>query len=237
MGDAAQHVVRYTKVESGRGDVDRYAAFLHEENAVEEKPLSIQKWMTMVSSNSPEGILAASDLSDIIASCPYESILFEAPGTTLQSSNEDQFEFALVNQPNLKAFAEGNPDRHAFEEYFNSESCSSSENDGGSDPIRVCAFPNLGKDATLISPLPQIGINDATYSHLASFIRNAPKEQVAQFWRQSARAFIDELKHKHERINEYAGTWFSTNGMGVAWLHLRIDSLPKYYSYVPFTKQ
>ena len=46
----------------------------------------------------------------------------------------------------------------------------------------------------------------------------------------SAKAYIDELKHKHERINEHVGTWFSTHGMGVAWLHLRLGGYPKYYS-------
>ena len=28
--------------------------------------------------------------------------------------------------------------------------------------------------------------------------------------------------------------WFSTSGSGVAWLHFRLDSRPKYYTYKPF---
>ncbi len=234
--------IKYVEVASGRDDVKRYAAMIKSNQPSSPKnesnnnyeAVTIRSWMTIVYSGNPIGNQAAAELSKVIASSPFDSVLFETPGCNWINSATKPFEFALVNQPSLKSFAEGNPDRHAFEEYFTSQSCSSIGNDG--DQLAVCAFPNLGKDATLISPLPQSDINEATYSHLASFIRNAPKEQVAQFWKRSARAFIDELKHKHERVNEYAGTWFSTNGMGVAWLHLRIDSLPKYYSYVPFTK-
>mmetsp|Transcript_6201 Transcript_6201/g.9673 ORF Transcript_6201/g.9673 Transcript_6201/m.9673 type:complete len:417 (+) Transcript_6201:148-1398(+) len=237
--------IKYVEVDSGRDDVKRYAAVIKSKQPSSSKnesdnyeAVTIRAWMTIVYSGNPIGNQAAAELSKVIASSPYDSVLFETPGCNWINSAIKPFEFALVNEPNLKVFAESNPDRHAFEEYFTSQSCSSSENDGGSDQIEiaVCAFPNLGKDATLISPLPQSGINDATYSHLASFIRNAPQEQVTQFWKLSAKEFIEELKHKHERINEYAGTWFSTNGMGVAWLHLRIDSLPKYFSYAPFTK-
>mmetsp|Transcript_18181 Transcript_18181/g.29808 ORF Transcript_18181/g.29808 Transcript_18181/m.29808 type:complete len:415 (+) Transcript_18181:113-1357(+) len=238
--------INYVEIDSGRDDVKRYAAVIerkqpssaNNDESNNYEAVTIRAWMTIVSSGNPIGNQAAAELSKVIASSPFDSVLFETPGCNWNHSSMKPFEFVLVNQPNLKAFAESNPDRHAFEEYFTSQSCSSSsgQNDGGSGPVAVCAFPNLGRDATLISPLPQSGINEATYSHLASFIRNAPQEQISQFWKVSAKTYIEELKHKHERINEHVGTWFSTNGMGVAWLHLRIDSVPKYYSYLPFTK-
>jgi len=237
--------INYVEVDSGRDDVKRYAAVIKSKQPSSSNndennnydPVTIRAWMTIVYSGSPIGNQAAAELSNVIASSPFDSVLFETPGCNWINSAMKPFEFVLVNEPRLKAFAESNPDRHAFEEHFTSPLCSSSGNDGGSDPITaVCAFPNLGNDATLISPLPQSGINEASYSHLASFIRNAPQEQITQFWKLSAKSYIEELKHKHERINEHVGTWFSTNGMGVAWLHLRIDSVPKYYSYGSFTK-
>lgn len=261
--------IKYVEVESGREGVKRYAAVIqsklssksstnNEENNVNNnnyEPVTIRAWMTIVYSGTPIGNQAASELSHIIASSPFDSVLFEVPGCNWRNSAMKPFEFVLVNEPRLKTFAEGNPDRHAFEEHFmmssqQQSSCTSISGDtndknnnnngerssSSSVPKVVCAFPNLGKDGTLISPLPQPGINDSTYSHLVSFLRNAPPEQISQFWKLSAKTYIDELKHKHERINEYVGTWFSTNGMGVAWLHLRIDSFPKYYSYEPFTK-
>jgi len=256
--------IKYVEVESGKEGVKRYAAVIqsklsslssttNEENNNNNnnnnnyEPVTIRAWMMIVSSGTPIGNQAASELSHIIASSPFDSILFEVPGCNWRNSAMKPFEFVLVNEPRLKAFAESHPDRHAFEEHFMSSqsSCTSINGDndgengeGGSAvvPKVVCAFPNLGKDATLISPLPQSGINDATYSHLTSFLRTAPPEQITQFWKLCAKTYIDELKHKHERINEYVGTWFSTNGMGVAWLHLRLDSFPKYYSYEPFNR-
>jgi hypothetical protein len=233
-------VIKYVEIPSGRDDVKRYAAMVRSKQLSDNRqvttndyePVTIRTWMTIVYSGTDIGNRASSQLSEIIASSSYDSLLFEVPGCTWWSSAEKPFEFVLVNQPSLKVFAEGNPDRYAFEEHFaKAQSCRSN---GDGNPS-VCSFPNLGRDATLISPLPQPNINDTTYSHLSSFIRNAPKEQISQFWKLCAKTYIDELKYKHERYNEHVGTWFSTNGMGVAWLHLRLDSVPKYYSYHPFT--
>lgn len=101
------------------------------------------------------------------------------------------------------------------------------------DKSTVCSFTNLGGDATLVSPVPPSGDghdNDASYSHLAIFVRTAPKSQVADFWKLAATTYLGVLKKKQS----VEKSWFSTNGMGVAWLHLRIDDRPKYYSYAPY---
>ena len=29
-------------------------------------------------------------------------------------------------------------------------------------------------------------------------------------------------------------TWVSTSGLGVSWLHVRLDRLPKYYTHAPY---
>ena len=31
--------------------------------------------------------------------------------------------------------------------------------------------------------------------------------------------------------------WVSTSGLGVYWLHIRLDSFPKYYTYTPYRVQ
>jgi len=31
--------------------------------------------------------------------------------------------------------------------------------------------------------------------------------------------------------------WVSTSGLGVAWLHVRLDARPKYYQYTPYREQ
>ncbi|KAL7452056.1 hypothetical protein ACHAWC_003800 [Mediolabrus comicus] len=141
-------VIKYIEVPSGRDDVKRYAAMVRSKQLSSDnrqvttndyEPVTIRTWMTIVYSGTDIGNRASSQLSEIIASSPYDSILFEVPGCTWWSSSEKPFEFALVNQPSLKVFAEGNPDRYAFEEHFaKAQSCLSSNGDGS--PPSVCSF-------------------------------------------------------------------------------------------------
>lgn len=214
--------VAYMEVPSGRDDVKRFVAM-----STSSKAMSIKSWMTLVSSNTTLGITAAMDLSNIISSSEYEALLFETIGASWSTCESTAFEFALVNRPGLKRFAEGSPDRNAFEEHFSK--CKSDNMNAGNAPT-VCSFENLGGDARLVSPLPQHGISDTNYSHLAIFVRNAPKSQIAFFWALAAAQYLNELEKSAGK------RWFSTNGMGVAWLHLRLDTRPKYYSYEPFTR-
>ena len=207
--EAMEQTVKYTEVPSNRSDVKRYKAMYQSTN----EPISIQSWMTLVSSNTPSGIHASTNLSNIISSSPYPSILFETPGTSLQTCDSYQFEFALINQPALQRFAEGNPDRYAFDEHFNK--CLQRSN-GVEKKEVVCSFENLGGDAKLVSPLPQPNVKDEYYSHLAIFVRNAPKEQISEFWREAATTYLDVLKQRSRDNNNAKTTWFSTNGMGVA---------------------
>ena len=231
---------KFVEVPSGREDVKRYAAV--DGSATNEhtnRPVSIKTWMTAVSSDSPQGIQAALDLTNIIATSSYASILFETPGTNWRSSNDHPFEVALVNEPALQRFAENHPDRDAFEEHFNACLMNNHNkmNTNPPPPPTICSFANLGGDAQLISPLPQTNVNDSSYSHLAAFLRRAPKPQVATFWKMASTEYLNVLQQKHEYDKNTSKTWFSTNGMGVAWVHLRLDTRPKYYSYGPFTRE
>jgi hypothetical protein len=86
----------------------------------------------------------------------------------------------------------------------------------------VAAFPNLGGDAMLIVPRR---ISDADcYGHIASFLRTAPQEQQ--------HALFQRLAFETEKMLA-AGRrfWISTSGLGVPWVHVRLDSYPKYYQY------
>ena len=85
----------------------------------------------------------------------------------------------------------------------------------------MISFPNLGGDAQLVVPTP---LNDPShYAHLASFVRNAPADQVRNFWKTTAIVYEQEIGEKT--------VWLSTAGLGVSWLHVRIDSRPKYYRF------
>ena len=159
------------------------------------------------------------DLSKIISASPYDGVFFETPGVDVTSVSTTPMEFVLVNAPQLARFAESRSDEAAFAEHL--DSCSRRKQ-------TVCSFDNLGGDARLVAPRKTtIGAKDAkVYSHLASFVRGATEYQIADLWRLAASEYV--------RAVQSDKTWFSTNGMGVAWLHVRLDSHPKYYQYAPF---
>lgn len=139
------------------------------------------------------------------------AFFWELPPLTAATLDRDA-EFVLIGAPSLARSA---PERAPFEEHFRRAP--------GED---VIVFPNLGGDAVLVVPCP-CG-PDANYPHLAAFLRGADRRQVRALWRRTADAM---LRHVGARP-----TWLSTAGGGVAWLHVRLDSRPKYYSYAPYRR-
>ena len=90
----------------------------------------------------------------------------------------------------------------------------------------VVSFPTLGRDAQLVVPVPPRPILD--YTHLAAFLRNAPGE--------AQHSLLSEVAHQVATSMSKDPLWLSTAGGGVAWLHVRLDSRPKYYSHLPYRK-
>ena len=106
------------------------------------------------------------------------------------------------------------PEIDAFREHF------ARDEDGDG----VVAFDNLGGDATLVVPCP-LASPDA-YAHLAAFVRKAPAPQVHALFRRVAEESLARLSARP--------LWLSTAGMGVYWLHVRLDARPKYYRHAPY---
>jgi hypothetical protein len=90
----------------------------------------------------------------------------------------------------------------------------------------VASFPNVGGDAILVVPKPQAG--SAGYGHLGAFLRAAPEKQQHALLETLGRAAKACLQRPGSRI------WISTAGLGVPWLHVRLDSRPKYYKHEPY---
>ncbi|MGH6889327.1 MAG: DUF6940 family protein [Rhizomicrobium sp.] len=90
----------------------------------------------------------------------------------------------------------------------------------------VATFPNLGGDALLVAPRPMGAA--ANYAHLAAFLRRGPQAQKHEFLQALGRAVAGELRDRSGRI------WISTSGLGIAWLHARLDNRPKYYQHQPY---
>jgi hypothetical protein len=146
---------------------------------------------------------------EILKSCPYEGFFWEVKPSTIHSLDEP-FEFVLVKSVELTKIQ---ADSTTFEEYFRGHQS-------------VVTFWNLRKDAQLVVPAP-LGQKEY-YGHLALFVRNASSGQVALFFQKVAEAYYQSL-----------GTepiWLSTSGLGVSWLHVRIDVRPKYLRYLPYTQ-
>jgi hypothetical protein len=94
----------------------------------------------------------------------------------------------------------------------------------GDAPVAV--FPNLGGDALLIAPRR---MTDADcYAHIAAFFRSAPHEQQHALFRCLAMEVEKRLAKSSDRF------WISTSGLGVPWVHVRLDSYPKYYQHRPY---
>jgi len=99
------------------------------------------------------------------------------------------------------------PDPTPFEEHLNSSS------------EKVVVFPNVSGSAILI--VPQEITNKKAYGHIGAFIENAPIHQIHEL-----------LKKTGKVIQENPDMpWISTSGYGVNWLHIRVDSQPKYLDW------
>jgi hypothetical protein len=189
----------------------RYVASEILENAT-TKTVTVHRWAELLAA---DGELSDS-LTQVLKDAPFSAFFFETKGVTTTSASQKTFEFVLIDAPYLSSFAESRPDPESFAEH--TEKCSS---------ITCCAFPNLGGDAMLVAPIqrsPNIPL--VAYSHLAKFVRGAPTNQVRDLWQLTAKTYREQWTGQP--------LWLSTEGSGVAWLHMRLDSRPKYYHYQPF---
>ncbi|GJM41756.1 MAG: hypothetical protein DHS20C20_20380 [Ardenticatenaceae bacterium] len=145
----------------------------------------------------------------LLAAAPFDAYFWETPPIT-KSLLERPFEFVIVNAPQL---ARVSADRQAFAKYF--------------IPEPVVDFPNLGGDAHLVVPCPQAPTD--AFTHLSVFCRSAPLNQQHQFWQRVGLAVTNAVGERP--------LWVSTSGLGVYWLHVRLDSRPKYYTYHPYRER
>ena len=142
--------------------------------------------------------------TSILNESPFKSYYWENP-SLINSELYKSYEFTLTKSQSLDKV---NTEPEAFKEHF-------------TDKDKIVVFPNLRRDATLIVPTPQS--SNEYYCHLAKFLKNAPADQIDIFWCMIGKTFHDAIKTERK--------WLSTAGMGVYWLHARIDSRPKYYRF------
>lgn len=84
----------------------------------------------------------------------------------------------------------------------------------------VVDFMNLGKNARLVVPTKKS--EQAIYNHMGKFIRMASQKQITEVFKKIGQAITEE-------IEKQPIVWLNTAGLGVIWVHIRMDTRPKYY--------
>jgi hypothetical protein len=147
---------------------------------------------------------------NVLAQARFAAFFWEMPPIA-RGLLDIPYECVLIES---RALAQIEPDAHAFIALFDRME------------ETVAAFPNLGGDALLVVPR-SIGEISA-YAHLAAFVRSGPEDQKHDFLRALGRAAAKRLHESDKPV------WISTSGLGVGWLHARLDSWPKYYQHAAY---
>jgi len=150
--------------------------------------------------------------SATLAAMPFDAFFWEVRPMTM-TSIDAPFECVVVDSPMLAGVtADSGP--------FQSQLDVVASHDG------IATFENLGGDALLVAPCA--GPGKLRYAHFAEFLRHAPETKQQTFWACIGSALESRLSHEP--------VWLSTSGLGVYWLHVRLDRQPKYYTYAPYRK-
>lgn len=204
--------LHYDLVEQGYINMHEFQKFRACDSA--RRSISVSEWTEALENGDSQ------QLTTILSESLFSAFYFETAAVTKVSASMQPFEFVLVNAPGL---AKKRARYRSFE-----KPCLGAETSNN----QGCVFLNLSGDATLIVPKPLTGQAPETYTHLASFLRNAPREQINAIWMMLASSYKKSWTEKGEQ-----SVWLSTAGNGVPWLHFRLDSSPKYYRYNPYKMQ
>lgn len=143
---------------------------------------------------------------DLLSDIPFRAYHWETPPVT-NDTTKQPFEFVATKSPGIDL----TPNPGPFRQYFVPNK-------------NVAVFDNLSGDAKLIAPTPSD--QKLNYSHIGVFTDQAPQKQQEEFWQTVGRVTTDHLSDRP--------VWLNTAGGGVAWLHVRLDSRPKYYLHHPY---
>jgi hypothetical protein len=158
-----------------------------------------------------EALIDDQSLRTMLTACLRDSrhlaFAWETPALSAATADLDAT-FAIIDSPSLAHVA---PDPSPFAAQL-------------AECDRVATFP-LGGDAVLIVPSPRAA---PTATHLAAFVRTAPPDVIDDLWSAVGQAVVRRRNAKPDPV------WISTAGLGVYWLHVRLDDRPKYYRHRPF---
>lgn len=145
----------------------------------------------------------------------HSSFYFECIPINKENLNNIIFEFMIIKAPELDYLQ---LDQNSFQNKFILNE-------------KVISFNNLGGDASLIVPCPNKNESNEYMRNIHTFITHASDDLIELLWKKVAEVMIQRLEDNIDQP-----IWLSTCGNGVYWLHVRLDSYPKYYSWVPYKK-
>jgi hypothetical protein len=239
---ASDHSSAYTALRAEEQDgqvlIFRYAD-------ASRKSLTFADAMRHLAASNGPGAALRSQVIAAIRDAPFPAVFWECAPASGATAAQAPFEFVVVSSSALARVTAGEPD--AFAEHL-ATPCASAE-----APPQVATFSNLGRDAVLVAPCPLAPATSSAppsssapaygeYAHLAPFVRRAPAAQVHAFFQAVGAAALARLELNAADATSRATTssakpvWLSTSGLGVFWLHVRLDDRPKYYTYAPFKR-
>jgi len=151
--------------------------------------------------------------TDALRALPYSACFWELPGLHPEMLDRP-FECVCLDTPSLAA-KPGPADRDSFARAFAID-----------DGTPFASFDNLGGDAWLVAPRPRSATDD--YRHLLHFLRLAPDADADALLQRIALELTERIARRT--------VWLSTAGLGVNWLHVRLDRRPKYFQHRPYIR-
>lgn len=146
----------------------------------------------------------------LLTSSGLKGYVWETPPVTRETASQP-FEFTLTQAGPFHAA----PDYSDFRDHLQPFE----------DREFVAVFDNLGHDAQLIVPSVMTGKD---FRDLQHFLANASKSHISLLWETVGETMLNKLND--------APIWLSVAGDGVAWLHVRLDTAPKYTRFAPYRR-
>ncbi|MEM8524631.1 MAG: hypothetical protein AAGG68_08300 [Bacteroidota bacterium] len=182
---------------------------------VQELELDKIKWYKITEQNKPISfrqfieILKRSStfrlfFNNLFSQAEFNAFFWEVR-PVIKDQLDNDFEFVIIQNTALE---HRKSDASNLEDYLVSDEL-------------ALGYENLRKDTKYIIPTEKAA--SEIYNHLANFVRNVPEEQINQFWKKVAAEYRKSVSEQP--------VWLSTHGLEARWLHVRIDSKPRYYSY------
>lgn len=146
-----------------------------------------------------------------LKNCPFEEYYLEFNPVSYNNSEETLFEYVLIKTSGFNSNSNIN--------VFGSKQLNTNSSN-------IYVFPNISNTSILISPHYNHNYDINTYAHIGSFMKS---ENLIQQFNLLQKMFM--VYKELLNANPQKKFWLSTHGKGVAWLHIRIDSVSKYITW------